>query len=84
MSDGPSNKKNWVLRTFFIVSGALLVFTSGYGIFHGILWVPSSRNRFGARGIQSLGMLLLFGALLIAMGVLVNDSPTKRPRRKRR
>jgi hypothetical protein len=73
-----------MVRAFCILFGGTLMFVSGYGILHGIFWVPRFNYRYGEQGIASLGILLLFGALLFSIGVFARDSVSEKLKRKRR
>jgi hypothetical protein len=77
MSEPPRTATKFAVRAFCIPFGAMLMFVSGYGIWHGIFWVPQFNYRYGERGTASLGILLLFAALLFSIGVFARDLLTK-------
>jgi hypothetical protein len=54
MSDHPRTATKFVVRVLHSVFGGLLMFVSGYGILHRILWVPQFNYRYGEQGIASL------------------------------
>jgi hypothetical protein len=82
MSD-QSSQKRWPLRLLFIGLGSALSTIGIFGLKNGILWIPRINQRFGRVAFTPTATFLVFGLIILLIGVIPWGRPERDTKRKR-
>lgn len=75
---------NWPVRTFLIFVGAVTAAFGAEGLKNGIIWYPVRSSRTGEIGHAPMLWLIVFGLVILLLGVIPwNIGENSRDKRKR-